>query len=178
MDLDLIREATEVLHQASAVQLLKLAKLLGDDHVRIAEAMGVSCTAISLWLREHRPIPDKYRDTLLAYDTVALRRALEALQHDMQALPTAAMQQAAREAFHAPLHRWALDVVYDTGRLLEGILDKAQRLVAVLTHEPHSDSLMATLYLELKDMAVQQAALLSQVGTAMQRPSHALNDAP
>jgi hypothetical protein len=131
-----VQDPTDVWGKATALQLLKYIKLLGVEHHVIAKQLGVSHTAISLWYMGRRPIPAKYRPGLLEWAGVAWQHALERNHKEVQTLPTDELKRAAVEAFHAPLHRWYLEVLHETGLLEERLRHHLRDLRDIETHRP------------------------------------------
>jgi hypothetical protein len=128
------RDPTHVWEKATPFHLLKYLKLLGVEHHVIAKQLGVSPTAISLWFMGHRPIPAKYRPALLQWVGVAWQQAEERHSKEVATLPTAELKVAAIEAFYAPLHRWRLEVLHETGMLEERLRHHLRELRDIETH--------------------------------------------
>ena len=148
-------DPTNAWEKATALHLLKYLKLLGLEHHVIAKQLGVSSTAISLWYMGRRPIPAKYRAGLLEWAQVAWRHA-EARNHkEVQTLPTADLKRAAIEAFYAPLHRWYLEILHETGLLEERLRHHLRELRDIETHRPLTAS-------DLRDIVTISSVVANQ----------------
>ena len=129
------QDPTDVWGKATPLQLLKYLKLLGVEQRVIARQLGVSHTAVSFWVMGHRPVPSKYRAGLLQWIGVAYRAALERNRKEVQTLPTDELKRAAVEAFMAPLHRWYLEVLHETGLLEARLKHHLRELRDIETHD-------------------------------------------
>jgi hypothetical protein len=127
---------TAAFANATPLQLFEYIKLLGVEQKQIAQQLGVSDTTVSLWATRRRPIPASYRPALLQWAAVAWREANQRNQKEVQALPTAELKVAAIEAFHAPLHRWYLEVLHEMGLLEERLRHHLRELRDIETHHP------------------------------------------
>ena len=148
-------DPTNAWEKATPFHLLKYMKLLGVEHHVIAKQLGVSPTAISLWFMGHRPIPAKYRPALLQWAAVAWREAIQRNQKEVQALPTDALKVAAIEAFHAPLTRWYLEVLHETGLLEARLKHHLRELRDIETHDPLTAS-------DLRDIVTISSVVTNQ----------------
>ena len=154
-----IHDPTDVWARATPLQLLKFLKLLGVEHHVIARQLGVSPTAISLWFMGHRPIPSKYRPGLLQWAGVAYQQAQERNRKEAQTLPTPDLQRAAIEAFSAPLHRWYLEVLHETGLVEERVRHHLRALRDIETHYPLTASDLRDI-VTISSVVAHQAQIL------------------
>jgi len=120
---------------ATPRQFLEFLKLLGVDQQQIAQQLGVSKTAVSLWATHRRPIPLHYRSALLTWAEVAWSQARKRLQKEAAAQPTEEPQNAMLGAFADSIFYWMYDVL-TTATALQGQAHRAaQQLVTVLAKD-------------------------------------------
>ena len=142
----------DVWNMATPSHILQYLKLCGIEQIEIARELGVSQTAVSLWIGGHRPVPAKYRPRLLAWIPVARQAAVERMQKHIAVLPTDALKRAAIEDWSAPFTRWHIDVMYEAGAARESARKNARWLLEILEHETYTQSdleQMRGLYLVL-----------------------------
>jgi hypothetical protein len=163
-----IHDPSDVWGRATASHLLNYLKILGVEHHVIARQLGVSSTAISLWFMGHRPIPAKYRPGLLQWAGVAWQQARQRNDKEVQRLPTDDLKRAAIEAFYAPLHRWYLEVLHETGLIEERLRHHLRELRDLETHRPLTAS-------DLRDIVTISGVVANQAQVLldMQEPEGA-----
>jgi transcriptional regulator with XRE-family HTH domain len=138
--------------KATPLHLLDYIKLLGVEQRQIAAQLGISHTTVSLWATRRRPVPVGYRPALLQWAGVAWQQAQERNSKEVALLPTAELKVAAIEAFHAPLIRWQIAVLYEAGEVRASARKNARWLLELLEHDTYTQSdleQMRGLYLVL-----------------------------
>jgi len=101
----------DLMAQATASQLLAYLKLCGVEQATIARTFGVSPTAVSMWVRGHRPMPLRYGPVLARLLQQTAREAAHRVQQAVRRHNTPVRQQIEQDASEAPFVRWAEDVL-------------------------------------------------------------------
>jgi hypothetical protein len=129
-------DPTDAFTLATPQQILNYILLLGVPQRQLARQLGVTTSAVSMWVTRTRPVPASYRPALLEWAGVAYQQAVARHQKEVAALETDALKIASIEAFQAPLTRWYVEVLHAADVLQERALKNARELTQILKHKP------------------------------------------
>jgi hypothetical protein len=146
---------------ASPLQLLHLIQKLGITSRVIARWLGVKPAAISLWSREHRPIPLRYGAPLLLWAHKAMDEAYDLMRKEAAGQPTDALRQLVHSELMTIYTRWQLEVLHSAGTLHQGLQQQYDALGRVVSKPRLTAEDRETMALMMEAMLAKVDVLLT-----------------